>query len=311
MLRKMGRDPRSDRSSEPGSSRVALLVRTLVVVLAVAVVFAALDADVRIDALLVVIGAAVAILLAVFLPHDTVQRLLRPDSLSIAGLAITLGRDVHAAATAVQAVADRPQDDQPIDPADLRLALEARLAYIAKHIEGTPERPAFVNFGSLQVDRVLDEQEARAASELMTLRPAEVRELSPELREAAQTLRRGILALVLHRILVRNVRAAGWTCATEQLPSRRKPGYSVSRTGRSPVHVVPLQVNSMDNSLIGTTRDKLARDLADAARTALIVVPNWPQPPSSAGAGKVAVVRLADLGAALERLAAPAEAVPA
>src|SRR6185312_11358566 len=61
--------------------------------------------------------------------------------------------------------------DRATDLVDLRLLLDAKMTWLAKHLLGGPDTPTFVTVGSLAYDNYLPEDQARRAARLLAFDP--------------------------------------------------------------------------------------------------------------------------------------------
>lgn len=101
---------------------------------------------------------------------------------------------------------------------DLRMRLEWKLAYIAKHLLADDGNPTFLTIGSLNFDDYLSDAEARTATGILTTREEELQELSAPDRE--QFLKDG-------QKFVDGMRASVfWGEVKRRLQGRGEPGSS-------------------------------------------------------------------------------------
>lgn len=92
----------------------------------------------------------------------------------------------------------------------LRLKIERKLTYVAKHVLDDDGHPTFLTVGSLRYDKLLPRKEADLVNQLMTLRDEDIAELSPVEREkflkGADKIARNIRASVLHCFVAKMLR---------------------------------------------------------------------------------------------------------
>jgi hypothetical protein len=140
------------------------------------------------------------------------------------GASVEFGRAVeNAEAAARQTAGDEP--DSEGDPArathdvvELRLALERKLAYVAKELLADPcgdhTHPTFVTVGSLGYDRLITDEQARTLSRLQTLSDQYLRHqdgaaVQAFLANAARVVGR-LRATVFRNLVARELRDGGW-----------------------------------------------------------------------------------------------------
>jgi hypothetical protein len=96
---------------------------------------------------------------------------------------------------------------------ELRMQLERKLAFIAKHLLGTVDRVTFVTIGSLLFDDYLTKAEARTATGIMTARDDELSQLPDAERrkfiDDAQTFLDGLRASVFWGRVKRELQGRG------------------------------------------------------------------------------------------------------
>ena len=164
------------------------------------------------------------------------------------GASVEFGRAVeNAEAAARQTAGDEP--DSEADPAratydvvELRLALERKLAYVAKELLADPcgdhTHPTFVTVGSLGYDRLITDAQARTLSRLQTLSDQELRQqdgaaVEAFLANAARVVGR-LRATVFRNLVARELRAGGWVRRRgRRAACRRSPRSGYARTSRS------------------------------------------------------------------------------
>jgi hypothetical protein len=232
--------------------------------------------------------AAAAVLVCVVLVAVPLSRFASLKSFKALGVELDLA-DEAAAAAAVTELAEPDGDAGSRDlgqgenlveqVVDLQLLLEAKLAYIAKHIVGlrsTGFWSTFLTIGSLKLDKFLDKEDALAARRLLGLRTS-------DLEASSDAALSDYLANV--RPLVRNIRAGVFNSAVAKMLKKefgleiaelsregRRPDLTVRGMGSETVLVFPAFATSGSYWTPERVRGR-ARELARCSSRALIVVP--------------------------------------
>ncbi|HWP33452.1 MAG TPA: hypothetical protein VNL97_06860 [Solirubrobacterales bacterium] len=127
----------------------------------------------------------------------------------------------------------------------LRLKIEWKLTYIAKHVLDENGHPTYLTIGSLKYDKLLPEADADVVNRLMTVRDEDIDRLSPAARDeffaAADKVARKIRASVLNCLVLKLLKAAtrrggkldGWTVEKLEPGEGRRPDFIVEKGGRS------------------------------------------------------------------------------
>ncbi len=153
---------------------------------------------------------------------------------------------------------------------DLRLMIERKLTYLAKHVLDQGGTPTFLTIGSLKYDKLLPERDADLVSRLMALRDEDLAELSPVERAkflvAADEVARSIRATVLH-CLVRKIlleprggdrkRLKGWEVSELHRERGRRTDFVVEIKG-SKYRVAPVFATNRSSPLLASAKKRLA-----------------------------------------------------
>jgi hypothetical protein len=145
-------------------------------------------------------------LLVLVVPTEAWQRFLsRIENAQIGPLGLGLRQEVEKAAEIAPPSdkgegVEREAEKEAQTIFDLRMQLEWRLTFIAKHLLGTVDRVTFVTIGSLLFDGYLTKAEARTAAGIMMAREEEFKQLPEAERQKfladAQTFLDGLRAAV-------------------------------------------------------------------------------------------------------------------
>jgi hypothetical protein len=241
---------------------------------------------------------AVVLVLARIPPQDLGRYLGRLKSISLGTLGIELSDYAELAGAPA---ADDDDDDHATTLLGLRLLLEQKLVYLAKHVlardaETDDSVPEFLNIGSLKHDRYLTAQQARMATDILTMREYELRQLLPAERvtflDGANALVAGFRVEVFAAQAAKVLRAAGWDVLKPYTDKRRD--LIISATGRPEQHhVVPLIATAKNSPLArGVARRMQRKPFKKAGGRCFLVVPPVSQTPEGGPLGGVEVVTL-------------------
>ncbi len=209
-------------------------------------------------------------------------------------------KDAASAAREVSGEADDSVADEPVeDMLTLRLELERKMSYIAKHLLSYGDRrDAFVTIGGLRGDGYITEDEARTASWILTLRDEELDTLLPGPRGAflrnaekvVDSLRMSVFYSLVPRLLERN----GWS--VEQIPTkRRRPDFHAVK-GEQQFRVVPRFAMKRSSPILEKEMRRLEKFTGAESKRGqvIIVVPDRSSSPLDAHSDP-AVVKLHEL----------------
>jgi hypothetical protein len=213
-------------------------------------------------------------------------------------------RPVAAVETAEQQ--EKPATDST-SMSQLRLLLEAKLAYIAKDL--LDEQPTFVTIGSLNYDGYLDDETANVADGLMTLRDEDLRGLDAQ--ERGRLLRTGddIVRTIRARTLQGWVRkildnAAAWRWEPVDRGPNKVPDY-LAIHGEQRLLVAAVFATSRDSQIFGWARTRLedGKEIPDDVSRRVIVLPRRARDEMIDRDGDPAVIRAQDLSGLLTKAA--------
>jgi hypothetical protein len=281
--------------------------------LALAVVFTGLSSDRAWPvAALLLAGIVIAVV-----PEDSWKELLgNVENAKFGPVSISLQRDaVKAAANAPEADTAEGPGAKPLDKAEsmleLRVRLEWKLAYVAKHLLAENGNATFLTVGSLQYDGYLTENEAQTAIGILNTRQEELQEL-PEraqrlfLSEAGafvDSVRASVFWGQTKRCLEGKERASDASILVGRLPSKgRRDDLLAGRPDRG-IRVAPAFVLEVGSKILEGVIERLHEEGAavEGSERQLIVIPdNSYEPEAAAAADRPRVVKLANLRSAVE-----------
>jgi len=160
------------------------------------------------------------------------------------------------------AEADEPAAATEGDLLGLRLALEAKLAWVCKHLLGGPQTATFATIGSLRYDGYLSEDQAFTLARVMAGRPpaaqsGEVRERF--LDDATRTVS-GFRAIVFDAFVRKHLTAAGWAIEDFEQRGGHRPDFLAVKDGRA-FRVAPRVITGRTSDM----RRRTARRLGEAS----------------------------------------------
>lgn len=188
---------------------------------------------------------------------------------------------------------------------DLRLKLEYKLTYIAKHLLGeVPDddlvsgRANFVTIGSLELDGLLSLEQARTATYILTWTDQDLVRAAPReaavFLAAANELVSGVRATVFSNMVRKRLEKAGWEAAPDDAKKKKRRDLKATKAGRS-VRVVPVFALDKSSAVLETVKDRL-KQLDKTDERYVIVLPDRSKTSTSTAPR---VVRLAELSAEL------------
>jgi hypothetical protein len=206
--------------------------------------------------------------------------------------------------------ADPATDDAAEPPApdsllNLRLKLEAKLAYIAKHMLGTPDQPTFVTVGSLRHDKYLSDIEARTACRVLTWRDEDLLKLSTsqavEFLGDADKVITNMRAGVLRGMARKRLRDDGWEVKAKVRGGGKRPDI-IATKGNKKVRIAAVFVLASESDILDRTqkrlKDRVQKD--KGVQKHLVVIPdNSASSPTESDANP-RVVKFGELLAAVE-----------
>jgi hypothetical protein len=276
-----------DRARREDARHLAILAGLGGLIVAILVLIGPIDSD---DALA---GAGIGLLCAILLiltalpPGDLTRYLGRVKSLSLGSLGIELA-DYEGLAK----LEDGAEDKGPKDPEgdaksllDLRLRLEMKLTYLAKHVLATNPNsrelvPTFLTVGSLKHDELLDPEQARIASDILTIRPFEFRALSDADRRVFLSGATRFTDSIRAEVFAKQVEqafAGEWTVFEAYPNHSKRRDLILQSSGSEKVvqhHVIPVFALKQDSDLLELPLERLAKkSLAKGGGGRFIVVP--------------------------------------
>lgn len=177
---------------------------------------------------------------------------------------------------------DEPGDDRstPDSAITLRLRLEAKLTYIAKHMLAAEDCCAtYVTVGSLRVDGYITDREAETLSQVLTMRDdlldaSPVGQRSEFLRDANNVVK-NIRASVFYALVQKMLESNGWE-PEPILTKRKRADFHATRGNDRQFRVVPRFATDEKSSILSRELERLeafSGERSIRGRT-LIVVPD-------------------------------------
>ncbi len=267
---------------------------------------------------LLYVERALAIMLAVFLVFVVLARAWRgqlPDEISREGFKYgsVSPETVKEATGAAEQDSDSEQDRDgkdsgrlPDDLLSLRLKLEAKMAYIAKILFTTEECRcgSFVTIGSLNYDRFISDEEARTASQVLTLREEELETLPPRLRNeflrSANTVVGNLRASVFYGVVRETLKKNKWKVTEIPTKAKRRPDLRAVK-GEESYRIVPRFLIVEKTKRLEKVMRRLQKCKQDESKKEhdIVVIPDNSRTPTDPE-GKPAVIKLAELKTRLE-----------
>jgi lysophospholipase L1-like esterase len=242
-----------------------------------------------------------AVLLLVLRPSDIRRFVGRIQSVNAAGFGVSLGEAEKAAARAQpeELSDDKIPKGASTSLAELRLKLEAKLAYIVKEMLHD-----YATLGSLKVDGYLSREDAEVAGKVLALADEDVRYWDPaelgQFRRSAEKVVGGIRASVFRGMVKKVLEGAGWEVREDKFGASLggRPDLEVFTGTNEGLRVVPVFANERDSKIFRTARRRLSqvKEPEDPSRR-LLVVPDFDTSPTETDDPRA--VKLADLTAAL------------
>jgi hypothetical protein len=266
---------------------------------------------------LAVAGLALAAVAAFALSPRVARRLAdRVSKISVGPVALEV---VEAArqAPSTKGLDDSERDERQVRSVlDLRLKIERKLAYVAKHLLDTDGNPTFLTVGSLKYDKLLPDSEADVVNQLMTLRDEDLNELPPLARDrffaGADKIARSIRASVLFCFVSKELREAtgegmplhGWEITEIARREDQRPDLLAGKEGTK-LRIASVFATDVDSKIFEAARKRLApggEDRRDEYARTVIVLPHRSERPLDPAGDPVVVTtdqlvaKVAELG---------------
>ncbi len=192
--------------------------------------------------------------------------------------------DAEAAAESVLSAEPDPAETQPDKSRvesviALRLELEAKMTYIAKHLlSGEDCCVTYLTIGSLSQDGYLTDEEARTASWVLTLRDEELDTLPTALHEEflrnAGKVVGSLRASVFYNLVRKMLEANGWQ--VEPIPTTRKRADLHATKGEEQFRIVPRFAMKKSSSILKWEKKRLAKYAGERSKRGptILVVPD-------------------------------------
>lgn len=294
-------------------ARVAFAL--LLLVLAERVAFGELSTE---TALAVGGLTAAALAVLVLTPKLMASLSRRISKISVGPVALEVFEAAERRAPAAATEDPEDRDLSVTSVLGLRLKIERKLTYIAKHVlDDAKEHPTFLTVGSLKYDKLLPAEEADLVNRLMTLRDEDLAGMpdaeKDEFLKAADKIARNIRASVLHcflwQLLQDLKRKDGeWKVTKAKRGSGRRPDF-VARKGERRFRIASVFATDKESELLATAKKRLRpKEGSNRYERRIVVLPHRSESPRSAD-GDPAVVATDGLAVLLESLAAESVAV--
>lgn len=285
----------SDSGGQKGGSTFRLILGfagLASLALAVLVVAGSIESDPALAGGGLAFVGLVVLALTTLSREDAERYLGRVKSLTLGGLGIELS-DYAALATEGNQTSEDAESTSATEPelastiVDLRNRLELKLTYLAKHVLAPNPDPAhlvptFLTIGSLKYDGYLDEQQARIAADIVTMREYELRLLSESERriflEGASRFVDTVRISVFAAQVEKELEAVGFTVLPALRTSKRtRRDLAVQSSGIDDGiqhHVIPVFALTKDSELLTTPGKRLQTEaIAKGKGSRFLVVP--------------------------------------
>lgn len=192
---------------------------------------------------------------------------------------------------------------------DLRLQLEGKLTYLAKHQLAEAGNPTFLSIGSLKIDGGLTAEQADLADFVMTHTDADLT-LIPEanrreIERDAGRLVANFRATVHYNLVSSTVHSLAedekWSVATLVAEGGKRPHIRLERGDRRSFRIAPVYALSGDSKNLVSARKRLARarGLPPTVDKTIVVIPDNSRAEKAPG-DHFDLVKLSQLRAALK-----------
>jgi hypothetical protein len=220
---------------------------------------------------------AAAAVLAALTPDDLRELASRVTEVGPLKLAT---RDAQRAAAGAAGGGEDSDEDQDT-LLGLRLKLEAKMTYVAKHVVGqvgdeiVSGRANFVTIGSLFEDGLLTREQARTATTVLSASDLAIaRRQAPDAAtflDAANEFVRGFRATVFANVVRKTLEADGWSVARLSHDARRD---LVASRGEHRIHVIPVFATSEPSPVLERVRSRVEGELAAESEPPYLVIPD-------------------------------------
>ena len=243
--------------------------------------------EVTTDEAIAVAGLTLAALAVFALTPEVARGIIqRVSKISIGPVAL----EVFAEAGQVQDAKGTEETDGSEEQVEsvlaLRLKIERKLTYVAKHVLDEHGRPTFLSVGSLRYDKLLPRKEADLVNQLMTLRDEDIAELTPVERDkflrAADKIARNIRASVLHCLVQKTLDEAngegqalsGWKIDTVKRRGARSD--FVAKRSEKEFRIASVFATDEGSTLLAAAKKRLAPGAKgeDRYKGRIIVLPH-------------------------------------
>lgn len=313
---------RRDEEEKRKAAEAAVHMREMVVRLIAAALFFTLAGVVVAEVLsperawpVVVLSLAGAVV--VLVPWDVWRALLaRVEQAQIGPVSVGLRRDVESAAASAPPSDDsedgsKKASEKAKSMLELRLRLEWKFAYVAKHLLAEASGPTFFTIGSLKYDGYLTESEARTAIGILSTGDERLRAMSPLERDGilieAETFVKGVRASIFWGMVRRMLRGldppGGENLWVGDVDGKGRRDDMLARGGeRGDFWVAPAFALNSKSSILRSTKKRLEtheRPYGVTAERRIVVVPDAEDGQNASSDAGPKVVQLFELRDAL------------
>lgn len=242
--------------------------------------------------------AVVGIMIWTISPGDLKGFLSRLQKVSVG----PLSAEVQSAAASAASVTpndidDESERDDAKDIFDLRMKLESKFTYLAKHVLASKLNghiiPTYLTVGSLKNDHLLADDEAVTADAILTLRDTEFRQLPYEERKEflknSTKFVNTVHTTIFHAYVAQLLKGMG-TVTRERRKDSTRDDLVVLRNGTMERYV-PVFSTSADSDLVAGQRNRLSK----LEGRSIIVLPSMTQLDMTDHTGRPSIISLADL----------------
>lgn len=254
---------------------------------------------------------AAGILVLAAVVASTPELIQRLGKVSVGPVAVEWLSDARAAASSAVGASE---DKTPIDIIDLRLRLEAKLTFIAKHILDVDGVATYVTVGSLKEDGYLTNEQARTASRIVALSDEQLAALPARQRDAflydAGQLVGRVRAHVFQQLLKKRLHALEYFVTLIPRGDDARPDLLVEKSGVR-CRVVGVFADQNTSNLLRSSLERVERSMSRPPLVSqrIVVIPTLPENRGLVRGGDPCVVQLAGLASMLEQLS-PADSTP-
>jgi hypothetical protein len=243
------------------------------------------------DTAVAVAGLAAAALVVLVLSPGLARALSRRVSkISLGPVALEVFQAAEKVTPSVPTEDPEDSDALVTSVLALRLKIERKLTYIAKHVlDDKAGHPTFLTIGSLKYDKLLPGEEADVVNRLMTLRDEDLDGLpvaeKDEFLGAADKIARNIRASVLHGLvwqLLQQLKAddGEWAVRKIRRGAGKRADLLAEKGGRK-YRIAPVFATDEESELLDKARKRLRPGEKTTVARRIVVLPHCSDSPES------------------------------